>query len=167
MIKALTLTLAMALAAPALALDPGGTISGMVDGQAVEAAIWAGQSDYDDYGTGGSGGSISLMVADLLPAAGLSTTSIGIEAFNFASGPYNNVTVIVLSKTEQGIAYYAELERDLVWTPETIAFDGAFMTVSGTLEGTLTRGPLYSLERDPSVTMPMSLRVEAVVPRIE
>ncbi|WP_143598886.1 hypothetical protein [Pseudothioclava arenosa] len=163
----ISLVFLAAFAGPVVALEPGGTISGAVDGQPVEAALWAGQSDYDDYGTGGTGGSISLMAADLLPAAGFGTTAIGIEASNFANGPYYNVTVIVLSKTEQGTAYYAELESGLVWTPEEMRFDGEMMAVSGTLEGTLTRGPLYSRERDASVTMPMSLRVEAVVPRIE
>lgn len=168
MLKSLVATaLIAAFALPALALEPGGTISGMIAGHEVEAAVWVGQSDYDDYGTGGIGGSIALMVDALAPDLGLGTAAIEFTNYDFTKMPYENLMVIAVSKTEKSIAYYAELEAGLIWTPEEMRFDGEMMVVSGTLEGTLTRGPLYSHERDPSVTMPMSLRVEAVVPRIE
>lgn len=156
------------LASPALALEPGGTLTGTVGEWQVEAEIWGGQSDYDDYGTGGKGGSVSLMTkSDLSSEAGLGTTAIGIEAFTFASGPFDDVQIRILTKTDPVEAYSADLDNEIVWTIDEAVLEGDFLKISGTLEGTLMRGGLYSLDRDPSKTLPMKLRFDAVVPRVE
>jgi len=161
------LALIIALATPAAALDPGGKLSGTVGDRAVEVEIWAGQSDYDDYGTGGKGGSVSLMTTDLARDAGLGTTAIGIEAFNFAGGPFDGVQIRILTKTDPVEAYSADLDDGLSFTLDEAVVQGEFLKISGTLEGTLTRGALYSKERNPSDTLPMKLHFDAVVPRIE
>ena len=168
MLKAVfPVTFAVLMASPALALDPGGSITGTIGGQPVEAVIWADQSDYSDYGTGGKGGSVSLMVNALSKEAGFGTTAIGIEAFSFANGPFDGVDIRILTQTDPVESYSASLDSGLALTLDEAVMDGEVLKISGTLEGTVMRGPAYGKPDNPSDTLPISLHFDAVVPLLE
>lgn len=170
-----TAFMTLAMTAPAIAAEPGGTITGTIDGQQVELSISPGQSDY-------SGSledrwiSVSLVVYDrALAQRDIGTVFISFEGFGEVVG--DEITLMevqaYINDTSPARSYYAEYsayaeENPLAQTVTSVTEAGNLLTVSGTVTGTLTSVERMGLRNpDPDDTLEIDLSFDAVVVRLD
>lgn len=162
---------AIALAAPAIAAEPGGTVTGTIEGQEVELSIWADQSDFDGN-LNQRWITVSLYAAGpVLHEWGIGPLSISFDGYDLLAGGFTHILVLTtISDTSPRRAYVAEYSEhglengDLELTITSATQEDGVLSVSGTVTGTLV-----SVERmghrnpDPDNTLGIALSFDAIV----
>lgn len=161
--------IALAVAAsPVLALDMAGKVMGSVGETGFLSEIWADQSDYDDYGTGGVGGAVSILTTDIARDNGLGVMMLSFEGMDFWSAPLDLARVAILvPESDPPQAYVADQEDGLAIEFANLSFDGSTLSVIGSVSGTLSRELLITHERDEGDSLSVDFVFEAFIEAID
>lgn len=129
----------LAAAFPAFAADDAGTVTGRLGDAAVDAAIWAEQSDYDDYGTGGMGGAVSILTTNIDTGAGMGPMMIFIEGSDLAAGQFDSASVtVIIPETDPPVGLRATLDDGLSVLVTSARVTDGQMHVAGTISGAMS-----------------------------
>lgn len=165
---------AFALTFPAIAAEPGGTVTGTVEGQEVELSISANQSDFDGklserwitvslYATGPA-----------LHEWGIGPLSISFDGYDLLAGGFSHILVYTtISDTSPRRIYAAEYSEhglengDLELTITSATQEDGVLSVSGTVTGTLVSVEWMGHRNpDPDDTLKIDLTFDAVVMKL-
>ena len=165
---------AIALTFPAIAAEPGGTVTGTVEGQEVELSISANQSDFDGklserwitvslYATGPA-----------LHEWGIGPLSISFDGYDLLAGGFSHILVYTtISDTSPRRIYAAEYSEhglengDLELTITSAAQENGVLSVSGTVTGTLVSVEWMGHRNpDPDNTLGIALTFDAIVEQL-
>lgn len=117
---------------PALAVTPGGTVTGTIDGQAVELTVFAQQSDYGNS-------HISLyIIGDGLSERGLGAMGLGAEWLGELNGEFSHAEASTGMHSNPLRLYYGDDDEGLSLTLESFMYVGALLEITGRVEGVLT-----------------------------
>lgn len=145
-------------AMPAFAADPGGTVTGTIDGQEVELTVFPQQSDY------GSSHISLYVIGDALGERGLGAMSLGAEWMGDLDGNFFHVDVSTRTHENPLRIYYGDNDDGLTLTLTNSAIVGDLLVISGRMEGTLTQMDRVGHKNpDPNDTLHIDLSFEAVV----
>lgn len=143
---------------PAFAADPGGIVTGTIDGQEVELSVFSQQSDYGNS-------HISLyIIGDALGERGLGAMSLGAEWIGELEGNFTHTEVSTRTHANPLRIYYGENDDGLSLTLKSFALAGNLLVISGRVEGTLTEmDRIGHRNPDPENTLSVDLSFDAVI----
>ncbi|MFX4295900.1 hypothetical protein [Pseudosulfitobacter pseudonitzschiae] len=145
-------------AMPAFAADPGGTVTGTIDGEEVELSVFSQQSDYGNS-------HISLyIIGDALGGRGLGAMSLGAEWMGNLDGNFSHVEVSTRIHENPLRMYYGDDDDGLTLTLTNSAIAGDLLEISGRVQGTLTQMDRIGHKNpDPDDTFSIDLSFDAVL----
>ncbi|WP_226781537.1 hypothetical protein [Oceaniglobus trochenteri] len=156
----LTMAVAFLFAAtPGLAADPGGRVSGMIDGETVELSVLPSQSDYGNM-------HISLyVVGPGLTQRGLGAMTLGAEWIGTFDGTFAAGDVsISIPAGDPPRVYRADLDDGLALSVTRSAIVEGKLEISVRAEGVLVSMDRMGLRNpDPDDTLAIDLTFDAIV----
>lgn len=154
-----TLAACLSLAAiPALAAEPGGTMTGTINGENVELTVFAQQSDYGNS-------HISLyIIGDGLSERGLGAMGLGAEWLGELNGEFSHAEASMGMHSNPLRLYYGDNDEGLSVTLESFIYVGELLEITGRVEGTLTNvDKVGHRNPDPDDTLSIDLMFDAVL----
>ena len=165
-----TAFMVLALTAPAIAAEPGGTATGTIEGQQVELSISPGQSDYDGNLEQRLITAALMVRGEALAQWDIGTGFISFEAYDLIGAGFAYVEVTFdINDRSPARTYVAEYsayaeENPLATSVISVAEADNLLTISGRVTGTLTSVQRIGLRNpDPDDTLEIDLIFDAVV----
>ncbi|MBM1817439.1 hypothetical protein [Pseudosulfitobacter pseudonitzschiae] len=145
-------------ALPAVAADPGGTVTGTIDGQPVELSVFAQQSDY-----GNSHISLYIIGGDL-GEHGLGALSLGAEWIGELDKDFVHVEISARLHDNPLRMYYSDNDDGLSLSLENATVTDDQLLITGKIEGVMTQMDRIGRKNpDPDQTRTIDLSFDAVV----
>lgn len=143
---------------PVFAIAPGGTVTGTIDGQAVELTVFAQQSDYGNA-------HVSLyIIGDGLGDRGVGALNLAAEWIGELGGGFSHADASMTMHANPLRIYYGEDDDGLSLTIESFMYVGALLEMTGRVEGVLTSVDKVGLKNpDPADTLSIDLTFDVVL----
>jgi hypothetical protein len=146
---------------PALALEPGGTVTGTIDGQEVELTVYAQQSDHGNS-------HISLyIIGEALGERGLGALALGAEWIGDLDGTFSHAEVSIENHANPLRIYFGEADEGLSFMLTSFSFTGNMLEINCRVAGVLTKMDRIGQKNpDPDDTLSIDLTFDAILEKL-